>query len=74
MTTLMQLAEARCDAKCYDAKEEVCNCICGGRNHGKGISKARENTKEYQQELDDFGIKWHFGIVFMPKPEQLKIF
>jgi hypothetical protein len=25
----------RCDAKCHDATEPECDCICGGRYHGK---------------------------------------
>jgi hypothetical protein len=37
----------RCDAKCHDAKETECDCICGGRNHGVGRSKAIENTRVY---------------------------
>jgi len=26
----------RCDAKCHDATEPECHCICGGRFYGKG--------------------------------------
>ena len=26
----------RCDAKCHDAKEAKCACVCGGVYHGKG--------------------------------------
>ncbi len=26
----------RCDAKCHMATEPACDCICGGRYHGKG--------------------------------------
>lgn len=39
----------RCDAKCYNAKtpEHACDCVCGGRNHGAGIKKAEENTRDY---------------------------
>jgi hypothetical protein len=36
----------RCDAKCYDAKEPDCDCICGGKNHGAGLHQARDNTRE----------------------------
>lgn len=36
----------RCDASCYDATGPDCQCICGGRNHGKGFQKAVEQTKE----------------------------
>lgn len=37
----------RCDAKCHDAKEPGCDCICGGRNHGVGRERALENTRVY---------------------------
>jgi uncharacterized metal-binding protein len=36
----------RCDAKCYDAAEPECDCICGGRNHGAGKQQALDNTRE----------------------------
>ena len=36
----------RCDAKCYEALEPECDCICGGRNHGVGHKRALENTAE----------------------------
>lgn len=36
----------RCDARCYNAKEPHCECICGGRNHGAGLQKAIEQTRE----------------------------
>ncbi len=34
----------RCDAKCYNAREPDCDCICGGMNHGVGLQQAQENT------------------------------
>ncbi len=34
----------RCDAKCYDATSAPCDCICGGRNHGVGETRAIEQT------------------------------
>ena len=36
----------RCDAKCYNAQHPGCECICGGRNHGVGLARALENTRE----------------------------
>jgi hypothetical protein len=36
----------RCDARCYDAAEDECDCICGGRNHGAGKQQAIDNTRE----------------------------
>jgi hypothetical protein len=38
--------QGRCDARCYDAAEEQCDCICGGRNHGAGQEQALDNTRE----------------------------
>lgn len=35
----------RCDARCYNAKRGGCKCICGGRNHGAGITKALDNVR-----------------------------
>jgi len=44
----------RCDAKCYDAKHDHCQCVCGGVNHGKGIEKAQENTLDMARlNIDD---------------------
>ena len=34
----------RCDAKCYNAKDPVCDCVCGGHNHGAGFKQAQDNT------------------------------
>jgi hypothetical protein len=36
----------RCDARCYDAAEEPCECICQGRNHAAGRQQAIDNTRE----------------------------
>ena len=51
MTTLISYQssggdQGRCDAKCYDAREPDCDCICGGRNHGAGREQAIDNTRE----------------------------
>lgn len=45
--------QGRCDAKCYDAEHPDCDCICGGRNHGAGIDKATEQTRELAQSWID---------------------
>lgn len=46
----------RCDARCYDAKEPGCDCICGGKNHGAGQHQATENTRglctEWMKEFE----------------------
>jgi len=41
----------RCDEKCYDAKEEKCDCVCGGMNHGKGKDQAIDNTQKYSEDM-----------------------
>ena len=51
MTTLIAVYTSegcvgRCDAKCYDAAEEECDCICQGGNHGLGRQQAIDNTRE----------------------------
>ena len=51
MTTLISYQssggdQGRCDAKCYEAHEDECDCICGGRNHGAGKEQALDNTRE----------------------------
>lgn len=40
MATLMQWGNSegikgRCDDKCHNAESPVCDCMCGGRYHGK---------------------------------------
>lgn len=40
----------RCDAKCYEAVHPVCDCVCGGRNHGAGRTQAVSNTRALAQE------------------------
>ena len=51
MTTLISVHNSsglvgRCDAKCYDAIDQQCTCICGGANHGVGQQKAIGNTSQ----------------------------
>jgi hypothetical protein len=29
--------KGRCDAKCHNATEPHCDCMCGGRYHGAGL-------------------------------------
>ena len=55
MTTLISWQSTggeagRCDAKCYDAREPDCDCICGRRNHGAGREQALDNTRDLAQE------------------------
>ncbi len=40
----------RCDARCYGAdRGGECDCVCGGRNHGKGEREALENTAAHAE-------------------------
>jgi hypothetical protein len=43
--------EGRCDAKCYNAKEPYCDCICGGTNHGAGLAQATDNTCRHAEVM-----------------------
>jgi len=39
MTTLQTiLTETTCGATCWTAKEDVCRCSCGGKNHGCSLT------------------------------------
>lgn len=60
MTTLIQTHGGdRCDARCYDARGPDCSCVCGGRNHGKGLQAALEQTLESFEEIreDKIGLE-----------------
>lgn len=73
----------RCDARCYNAKTPACSCdcICGGKNHGAGQSKAEDNTRQYaEQMLEQFteqrGLKGSKDLLQEINPEvyQLNLF
>ncbi len=56
MTTLIAVyssddCEGRCDAKCYEATTPDCDCVCGGRNHGKGRDQAVANTRQMTERM-----------------------
>ncbi|MBA7496736.1 hypothetical protein ES702_07345 [subsurface metagenome] len=36
-----------CDAKCYNATGDKCTCVCGGMNHGQGVTTAIKKTRDY---------------------------
>ncbi len=55
MTTLIAVYNSdgcigRCDAKCHNATQPRCTCICGGRYHGIGAAAARANVWEITKE------------------------
>lgn len=68
----------RCDAKCYTAKHPECHCICGGANHGAGLSKAMDNTREMAEEWIRQWEEAHPGQGFAfeknPQVNQLSLF
>ena len=55
MPTLMTVGngegERRCDAKCYEATNSKCTCICGGMNHGVGLKRAQDNTLQVAEKI-----------------------
>jgi len=40
----------RCDAKCHEATEPDCDCVCAGRYHGKGGQGAMDLIHEDVRE------------------------
>ena len=55
MATLMRLVlssgkQRSCNSRCYSAKNPECHCICGGRNHSKGLQRAVDNTTLLSEE------------------------
>jgi hypothetical protein len=40
----------RCDSRCYEAVMPDCHCICGGKNHGVGLERAKSNTEELAKQ------------------------
>jgi len=47
MTVLIRQGRRCCNARCYNGKVTTkCKCICGGKNHSKGIVKAVEGIRE----------------------------
>ena len=55
MTTLIAVYDnngcvGRCDARCYNAHDPHCDCICGGKNHQAGLQKAVENTEKMAED------------------------
>ena len=68
----------RCDAKCYNATEPHCDCICGGKNHGAGYKQAVDNTRELADQWlerykDEKGLT-NCKCKISPKIKQLPLF
>ena len=45
------LGVVKCDANCYNAIKKECECICMGKNHGVGYTKARAYTTAHAHEM-----------------------
>lgn len=78
MTTLIAAYNSegcigRCDAKCYDAHDPECACICGGKNHGAGKSTAMTNTVEMANQWIDEYSKQHPDCHFEVPTQQLQL-
>jgi len=45
--------QGRCDAKCHSARLPECDCMCGGRYHGKGLVPGglEQAVREYGDEI-----------------------
>ena len=39
-----------CNSHCYNAKRPKCICICCNINHGVGLDRAVENTKQVAKD------------------------
>jgi len=71
------VAVGRCDARCHEAKNAECNCICGGAYHGVGTKAAIEDRFDLSAEeiLKDLDILPPGGkMVVERSPEQKKLF
>lgn len=64
----------RCDAKCYNATEEACDCCCGGMNHGKGLQTAMELTSQYAEKVIENWEAEHPEEKIEIEPQQLELF
>lgn len=41
----------RCDAKCHEAEQPACVCVCKGAFHGKGLKYAQTFSDALEQEF-----------------------
>ena len=50
----------RRDARCYNAHSPDCGCICGGANHGAGLARTVDNTREtFEQWIGAYAKEKH---------------
>ncbi|MFI9595742.1 hypothetical protein [Nonomuraea sp. NPDC052265] len=71
----------RCDAKCYQAHESGCHCICAGSNHGVGLYRALANMQTYVESWVDLAHRrgWRVHLiefadaVVQPEPSEVPL-
>jgi len=61
-----------CDGRCHEAKGDKCTCICGGLNHGEGLTRARELTREMCRDTEELkGVRFSYltylGVLKFPE-------
>lgn len=63
----------RCDAKCHEAVNPICHCICGGRYHGVALQPGglREAMQEYEEEIVDAAKKQASELGYTVKAKSL---
>ena len=44
--------KAQCDARCQEAKQEKCECICGGIYHGALLDSQEELERRLKEHQD----------------------
>jgi hypothetical protein len=77
MATLIEVRNnnglvGRCDAKCYGAIDALCDCVCGGANHGAGLRQAQSNTEQMIEEMLKKYPK--NKVIFPDKGKQMELF
>lgn len=61
------LTDATCGEGCWEAREEVCRCSCGGKNHG--CMKIEGTRPDRTAKIDGFFYKLIFSSIGMPWKE-----
>ena len=59
-----------CNARCYDAKRALCDCPCRGANHGVGLQKALENTRQMVGKVQ--GVEFNEKVLNSIRPRDAK--
>lgn len=66
-----RLTSHRCDDRCMYAIGHICNCSCGGKNHGRGPSMPSMFTAE---EITERPVRVHTSRPrFIPSNAQMEL-